>query len=124
MPYPYHSPNTPGSLYGGAYAPQYTPPAVPTPTPASPSSGIIWVQGENGAKSYIVPANSTALLMDSESQRFYIKSVDGSGMPQPLRIYEYSEITAKQDPVPGPEYVTKAEFEKALADLRKAARDE
>lgn len=121
MPYPYYSQN---NLYGASYSPAYNVPAVPAPAPAAPASGLIWVQGENGAKSYIVPANSTALLMDSEAQRFYIKSVDGSGMPQPLRIYEYTEITAKQDSVPAAEYVTKAEFDKAIAELRKAGRDE
>ena len=110
MPYPYYTP----SVYG------YN----PAPAAPAPSSGLIWVQGENGAKSYIVPAGSTVLLMDSETQRFYIKSVDASGMPHPLRIYEYTEVSAKAEPAPAPEYVTKAELEKALAELRKGISNE
>lgn len=55
------------------------------------NNGLIWVQGESGAKSYMVAPNSTVMLMDSESQRFYLKSTDASGMPQPLRIFEYTE---------------------------------
>lgn len=55
-------------------------------------TGVIWVQGEAGAKSYpVTPGNSFALF-DSESEKFYIKSVDISGMPQPLRTFKYEEI--------------------------------
>lgn len=55
------------------------------------NQGLLWVQGEAGAKSYLVAPNSTVLLMDSESSRFYLKSTDGAGMPS-LRIFEYSEV--------------------------------
>jgi hypothetical protein len=55
------------------------------------SGGLIWVQGEAGAKSYPVSAGQSVLLMDSESNRFFIKSADVSGMPLPLRIFDYTE---------------------------------
>ena len=55
------------------------------------NQGLLWVQGEAGAKSYLVAPNTTVLLMDSESQRFYLKSTDGAGMPN-LRTFEYSEL--------------------------------
>lgn len=55
------------------------------------SQGLLWVQGEAGAKSYLVAPNTTVLLMDSEAQRFYLKSTDGSGMPN-LKTFEYSEV--------------------------------
>ena len=55
------------------------------------NQGLLWVQGEAGAKSYLVAPNSTVLLMDSESSRFYLKSADGAGMPN-MRIFEYKEI--------------------------------
>lgn len=54
-------------------------------------NGIVWVQGEAGAKAYPVPANGSAMLMDSEQQVFYIKTVDMSGMPNALRIFDYTE---------------------------------
>ena len=56
-------------------------------------NGIIWVQGESGAKSYLLPPNATALLMDSENSSFYIKSVDASGVPLPLRVFDFTERT-------------------------------
>ena len=77
--------------------------------PASTSS-IIWVQGEGGAKSYLVGAGQSVLLMDSENSCFYIKSTDQSGMPMPLRVFEYKERTQTPQNTPV-EYVTKEEFD-------------
>ena len=56
------------------------------------NQGLLWVSGEVGAKSYLVAPNSTVLLMDSDAQRFYLKSADNAGMPN-LRIFEYTEVT-------------------------------
>ena len=56
------------------------------------NQGLLWVSGEIGAKSYLVAPNSTVLLMDSDSSRFYLKSADNAGMPS-LRIFEYKEVT-------------------------------
>lgn len=76
----------------------YQPQGLPTmqsqgfsPSPAA-NSGINWVSGEVGAKSYLVAPNSTVLLMDSDATRFYLKSADNSGMPS-LRIFEYKEVS-------------------------------
>lgn len=60
--------------------------------PPQTNQGLLWVSGEVGAKSYLVAPNSTVLLMDSDSSRFYLKSADNSGMPS-LRIFEYKEVT-------------------------------
>lgn len=81
-------------------------------------AGILWVQGEEGAKAYMVAPNSSVLLMDSENSSFYIKSTDASGMPQPLRIFDYTERTAARTPEsPAQEYVTRAEFDALAARL-------
>ena len=95
--------------------------AAPTPPvqiqqPQQNQSGLIWVQGETGAKSYLVAPNTTVMLMDSETQRFYLKSSDASGMPLPLRVFEYNETTkSATDPVPAAvdltPYATKAELD-------------
>lgn len=58
-------------------------------------NGILWVQGEAGAKSWAVAPGKSVMLMDSESNTFYIKSSDTSGMPMPLRIFDYKERTAQ-----------------------------
>lgn len=59
--------------------------------PPQTNQGIIWVQGEAAARSYLVAPNSTVLLMDSETQRFYLKSANNAGMPS-MQIFEYSEV--------------------------------
>lgn len=41
----------------------------------------IWVQGEAGAKSYLVARGATVTLWDSESAVIYLKSVDLNGKP-------------------------------------------
>lgn len=50
----------------------------------------IWVQGIEGAKSYLVSAGSTVDLWDSESQTIYVKSADANGLPS-IRIFDYQE---------------------------------
>ena len=53
------------------------------------SNGIIWVQGEAGAKSYLVAPNTTVQLWDSEKQTIYLKSADTSGMPT-IKTLDYT----------------------------------
>lgn len=120
------------------YPTQYN--AYPTqmnvaPTQPTQNSGIIWVSGEAGAKSYLVGAGQSVLLMDAESNVFFIKSTDNSGMPMPLRIFDYTERTTEKtqstaaagfDPK---DYVTREEFLKwaeRLKDslVKKGATDE
>ena len=57
---------------------------------------LTWVQGEAAAKAYPVASGQSVLLMDSEESTFYIKSTDQRGMPQPLRIFDYTERTAQK----------------------------
>ena len=52
-------------------------------------NGIIWIQGEAGAKSYMVAPNNTVTLWDSESQTIYLKSADATGMPS-MKILDYT----------------------------------
>nr|DAJ80714.1 MAG TPA: hypothetical protein [Caudoviricetes sp.] len=98
----------------------YQPPTMPGQSTQQAAPAIIWVQGEEGAKAYMVAAGNSVLLMDSENSAFYIKSTDASGMPLPLRVFDYKEHTtaAKTPPQtaqqPGVEFVTRAEFD-ALA---------
>lgn len=70
---------------------QYYQPQVTTQVqqPQNNSNGIIWVQGETGAKSYLVAPNTTVQLWDSESQTIYLKSADVSGMPT-MKVLDYT----------------------------------
>ena len=56
---------------------------------SQPTNNLIWVQGEAGAKSYLVAPNNTVTLWDTESQTIYIKSADASGMPS-MKILDYT----------------------------------
>lgn len=92
------------------------------------SGGLLWVQGIEGAKSHFVEPGRSALLMDSESNSFFIKSADTSGMPLPLRIFDYQERTAQQAPQQPTaavhdtsSYVTREEFESRLAAITAVA---
>lgn len=106
--------------------PQYPNPMSPQTsfTNQQQNNGLVWVQGEAGAKSYLVAPNTTVLLMDSENQRFYLKSSDSSGMPQPLRIFEYTERTQSaqnaplaQESIDLSSFATKAEFDAFKSEI-------
>ena len=99
------------------YQPQYQP--VVQQSQAQQNNGIIWVQGEAGAKSYLVAPNTTVQLWDSETQRIFLKSADASGMPS-MKILEYTICNQapqnaplkapSADPIANSDYATKAEF--------------
>lgn len=130
-----------GNGYYGNYGnfpvdyPQYNPAPMRTPQPVqqqapqSQGGGILWCQGEAGAKSYPVAPGGSVLLMDSEGSRFYIKSTDPSGMPNPLRTFVFQEVTAQSAPAVSPvqqaaqaapdlsAYVTRDELNRRFAEL-------
>lgn len=148
MAYPYGG-YAPGYM-PGYYAPAAAMPdqltqlrAAQQPMPAQQpnqggGNGILWVQGEAGAKSYMVAPGCSVMLMDSESTTFYLKSVDASGMPS-MRIFDYVERVAQpaqtphpQQTIPAQDYVTRREFDELSARIdamtapkgRKIAKEE
>lgn len=105
--------------------------AASQPMPQQPmqqqSSQIIWVSGEAGAKSYLVAPGNTVMLLDAENSVFYLKSADASGMPLPLRIFDYKERqntsvsdfkapTSDFSELDG-KYITREEFERRMASI-------
>lgn len=80
-------------------------------------NGITWVQGIEGAKAYQLMPSSNAILMDSENDRFYIKTCDNVGMCN-LRIFNYTETTNEPtksvDNVDFSQFVTKDELNEIL----------
>ena len=67
----------------------YQPYNVVQPQQNQQANSIIWVQGEAGAKSYLVAPNSSVVLWDSEDTVIYLKSADASGMPS-IRTLDYT----------------------------------
>lgn len=104
--------------YNNYYPAYNAAPVVPQQAPQNQQNdgGIIWVQGEAGAKSYLIGAGKSVILMDSESDRFFIKCTDASGMPMPLRIFEFTEVSPAPQ-VDMTKYVSREEFDKLAAKL-------
>lgn len=72
---------------------------------------MIWVQGESGAKGYMMPNNTTLPLWDSEANVVYIKSVDMYGKPS-LTILDYEERVVEQEEKPKKsQYATKEQVD-------------
>ena len=109
------------SQYKGPYQ-QQIPPQMPqqmaqmTPqSSAAPGNDMIWVQGEAGAKAYLVAPNNTVVLWDTESPTIYIKTADATGKPLNMRILDFKERgTAKAEEehkcTCGGTYVVKDDF--------------
>lgn len=119
--YPYYTPS-------GYIAPYYSNPSLYSNSQSQQNTTqvqqptINWVQGEAGAKSFNLGAGQTVLLMDSEESVFYIKSTDESGMPLPLRIFDYKEREASAPQKENKEidmsnYITREEFEDRIKNI-------
>ena len=83
------------ATYQNQYYPQMQMPQ--TQQMSMNNNSIIWVQGEAGAKSYLVAPNTTVQLWDSEAQTIYLKSADASGMPS-IKTLDYT-IRAENQPI-------------------------
>lgn len=70
---------------------QYTPYQMPQQN----SGGIIWIQGEQAAKSYLTAPNTTVALWDSETQHIYLKTTDQNGIPS-MRTLEYTILESQK----------------------------
>lgn len=88
-------------------------------------SGPVYVNGEAGARGFIVSAGNTVMLIDADpdANTFWLKSADASGMPS-MRTFDYTERvnvpraaqTASQvAQSPGPDYVPRKDFEELAA---------
>lgn len=94
-------------------------------TDSSQTSGINWVLGEEGAKAFLVAPGKTVFLMDREQPRFYIKSMDMSGVPT-LQKFRFEEIIENETISPAymtqnqnePDYITRSEFDQRFQELR------
>ena len=105
------------------------------------NGGFISIRGGiAAANAYPVANGQSVWLMDADSPTFYIKSVDMSGMPLPLRIFDFAERnvqnmqnvtqhpepnatqnvqnnTSQQESVNFKDFVTRKEFEEVIARL-------
>lgn len=65
----------------------------PMPQQAPMSSNVIGVDGEVGAKAFMVPNGSTGpiALWDTNDNVIYLRTFNAAGMPNPLRKLRYTE---------------------------------
>ena len=118
----FYDPTYPTNNYRN-YQAAYAPPPAFSPPPLQTDSPIIWVQGVAGAKAYPVQNNKMVVLFDSEEKRFFIKSTDASGIPQPLRVFEYVESTEEKQSAPSIDttmFITRDEFNEAINSLKQS----
>ena len=95
-------------------APQYQAPQQ------NQQGGLIWVQGEAAAKSYMVAPGNTVQLWDSEEKIIYLKSADPSGMPS-MKILDYT-IRGEEKEQPAVVYATKEDLDALAEKVKELAR--
>ena len=136
----YYNPynNVPMVNYNGAAYPNYQnymQPAQSYATATQPQvnalPGMIWVDGEVGAKAFQMPAGVTGpvALWDMNAPIIYLKSINQMGMPNPLQRINYQvEETPQQQMLPvgqsgnmqpaNPDYATKDELNAMRNDIQ------
>lgn len=124
MGYGQPMPDQLSQLRAQQYPPQMSMQPQQYPARQQSGGGPIWVQGEAGAKSYMVAPGNSVILMDSEASVFYIKTADTSGMPMALRIFDYAERTGAQQSAPAAQnptgdFVTRGEYRQLVQRIDK-----
>jgi hypothetical protein len=75
-----------------------------------------YVNSKQEAENWIVNPDSTVFLLDRTNKKFYIKTVEKSGLAKPLEVYSYEQTETIDKPS---EYATKDDLE----DLRKELKE-
>ena len=91
-------------------------------TQVQQTNGIVWVQGEAGAKAHYMNPGETAILMDSENPFFYIKTVNQAGVPF-LEKYRFEKVVDtpqenhQEQQINFDQYITRDEFERRISEI-------
>ena len=110
------------AYYGGfpaTYQPMIQAPQYQAPQ-QNQQGGLIWVQGEAAAKSYMVAPGNTVQLWDSEEKIIYLKSADPSGMPS-MKILDYT-IRGEEKEQPAVIYATKEDLDALAEKVKELSR--
>ena len=111
------------AYYGGfpaTYQPMIQAPQYQAPQQQNQQGGLIWVQGEAAAKSYMVAPGNTVQLWDSEEKIIYLKSADPSGMPS-MKILDYT-IRGEEKEQPEVVYATKEDLDALAEKVKELSR--
>ncbi len=138
---PAYYPNNYAAMGGTSFTPyaqqpmSYNNAAIPVQQPTvNNNPGMIWVDGEVGAKAYQIPVGVTGpvALWDTNDQIIYLKSVNQFGMPNPLQKIKYQmeetpllqsgqmsgSATASGTGSVAENYVTKEDFDALKNEIR------
>lgn len=111
--------------YRGAtgYAPSYL--STIAPQNNNTNTNIVWTMGLESAKAYPLFPGKTVMLMDSESPRFFIKSVDNNGYAT-LKSYTFREETFQPTnaakPVATADFITREQLREELSKFAEQLR--
>ena len=108
MAYNTQSPIIPNGYYQNQYYPGMQP--QPIYQQQVPSFQITKVNGENGAKAFQMPPNSSIILLDESNPKVYIKETDGASYP---KLSKYKLVPDDDDSLPE----DKGVVEKQLKDV-------
>jgi hypothetical protein len=99
------------AIYNGGYA-----------SPSPVTTQITWVEDEAEARNTYVMPGSTALFMEKRNAKFHIKTIGLNGDVQSFRSFEFTEIEPTPTVYSGDagNFVTKDDFNAAMADLKKS----
>lgn len=86
--------------------PMQQPMSQQTTIQTQPYDDRVWVQGDAGAKAFLVAPGATVILWDTESPRIYIKRADSTGKPLDMDIIDYT-IRNSNVPKNAPEHECK-----------------
>ena len=83
------------------YNPYYQMQQPPAPQIQQPRQEVVKVNGENGARTYSIGPNSSALLLDSSGRLVWLVTTDGAG----YKTVAPYDISPHQE-APAPDYTT------------------
>lgn len=123
---PYMATPNPGPYQPGYGMPNPYGQPMPQPQPAPSKPVFDFVNGVEGAKSYGVAPNRTAILMDTENAAVYIKTANGIGQAT-IEFYEIAKsseekILAQRKKAEMANFATREEFatlDSRLANIEK-----
>ena len=96
--------------------PVYQPQMQPRPEQSPNSILTVFVNSEEEVNYYPVAAGVSVLLISFDLKKFYLKSTAKNGVPEPIRVFSFSEETKSEIQNEGV-FVTRDELDALTAKL-------
>ena len=96
---------------------QYSPYSVLLPQQEEEEVFVAMVSGEGAAQMYPVKSGKTGILIDFDSNKFWVKSTKKNGMPEQMRRFSFTEDEYEENKS---KYVTTEDLKKFEDKIMKA----